>query len=192
MRNLWKIIAAAALVCTSSVASADVTIDFGGLPGSNAMPFIGPYVEDGITVTATGTVYEGHIFGNPLPSLFYTETGVIQLTSPSLFQLISFDQISLNGSSSYSVQGFNDATLVYTLSGTMGGNAWDTTAGVFADVNRLVFTLTTQGTSGNLDNVVLATTDAVPEPGTWMLMLVGFGMIGFAVRKARLPATRPA
>ena len=47
------------------------------------------------------------------------------------------------------------------------------------------------GTSGRqyigLDNVAVADTGvaAVPEPGTWGMMLAGFGMIGFAARRRR-------
>ena len=29
---------------------------------------------------------------------------------------------------------------------------------------------------------------AVPEPGTWAMMLLGFGAVGFAMRRRRRPA----
>ena len=32
---------------------------------------------------------------------------------------------------------------------------------------------------------VNAQTQAVPEPGTWMMMLAGFGAAGFALRRSR-------
>jgi hypothetical protein len=32
---------------------------------------------------------------------------------------------------------------------------------------------------------ILLDAPAVPEPGTWMLMLLGFGAIGFAMRRRR-------
>ncbi len=34
-----------------------------------------------------------------------------------------------------------------------------------------------------LDNVTVGTTAAVPEPATWGLMLVGFGLVGFSARR---------
>ncbi len=34
-----------------------------------------------------------------------------------------------------------------------------------------------------IDNVTFGTSSAVPEPATWAMMLVGFGMVGFAMRK---------
>lgn len=42
---------------------------------------------------------------------------------------------------------------------------------------------------------VNAQTQAVPEPGTWMMMLAGFGAVGFALRRSRkrmVPATARA
>ncbi|HKP34953.1 MAG TPA: PEPxxWA-CTERM sorting domain-containing protein [Sphingomicrobium sp.] len=34
------------------------------------------------------------------------------------------------------------------------------------------------------------TTPAVPEPGTWLMMLLGFAMIGSVARQARPQAAR--
>ena len=31
------------------------------------------------------------------------------------------------------------------------------------------------------------TINAVPEPGTWAMMLIGFGAVGFALRRRRTP-----
>ena len=33
--------------------------------------------------------------------------------------------------------------------------------------------------------MTLPAVSAVPEPGTWAMMLVGFGLIGFSIRKSR-------
>src|SRR3954451_19874353 len=105
MKNLLKAAVGAALLCASAAATAaDTTIDFGGLPGSNGSTFTGPYLEDGYTTTATGgQVFEGHVFGNPSPSLVVGavfdggNTGTVQLTGAGLFSLVSFDQIGSNG-----------------------------------------------------------------------------------------------
>ena len=35
------------------------------------------------------------------------------------------------------------------------------------------------------DMIIRATVQAVPEPATWAMMLVGFGAIGFAMRRSR-------
>ena len=47
------------------------------------------------------------------------------------------------------------------------------------------FTFSTQG---GQSTTFSATTVAVPEPGTWALMLLGFGGIGMAMRRRRRPA----
>ena len=39
--------------------------------------------------------------------------------------------------------------------------------------------------SGSFTGNVRITTGAVPEPGTWALMLLGFGAVGFAMRRQR-------
>lgn len=60
-----------------------------------------------------------------------------------------------------------------------GGNAFVT------GLNTLVFNVRNgPGTSGNpvALKADLQVATAVPEPGTWMLMLLGFGAIGFAMR----------
>jgi hypothetical protein len=41
--------------------------------------------------------------------------------------------------------------------------------------------------SGSFTGNVRITTGAVPEPGTWALMLLGFGAVGFAMRRKRRP-----
>lgn len=38
-----------------------------------------------------------------------------------------------------------------------------------------------------VDNITLRANAAVPEPGTWATMLLGFGMVGFAFRRQRRP-----
>src|SRR5205085_10749766 len=63
------------------------------------------------------------------------------------------------------------------FSGNISGVGFDATPGVF--------TFSTQG--GNV-TTFSASTVAVPEPGTWALMLLGFGGIGMAMRRRRRPA----
>lgn len=59
--------------------------------------------------------------------------------------------------------------------------------GFGTSVDRVVF----DGIGGDggfaLDNVVLNSpmAAAVPEPGTWALMLVGFGAVGVSMRRRR-------
>ena len=52
------------------------------------------------------------------------------------------------------------------------------------------FTLNIQGTPGTQNgafggNVAFVSTSAVPEPTTWAMMLVGFGAVGYSMRRSR-------
>ena len=69
---------------------------------------------------------------------------------------------TLNNSSTYSPNGFS-----------FNGSS------VFFDVT---------GTSGNDGSAIFdITTSAVPEPATWALMIIGFGLVGAGVRSRRKP-----
>jgi hypothetical protein len=53
------------------------------------------------------------------------------------------------------------------------------------------YTLTiqgTRGTTGSFGGNVAFSASAVPEPATWGMMLLGFGAVGFAMRRRREPA----
>jgi hypothetical protein len=43
------------------------------------------------------------------------------------------------------------------------------------------------GSTGSLGGTVTINATAVPEPGTWAMMLLGFGAAGFAMRRRRAP-----
>lgn len=92
--------------------------------------------------------------------------------------------------------GFGDSILstgFFTLSGTTGLNslyaalADDSLTFAVSDVdagdNNFDFT---QGVAGSLTNVGTGpTVSAVPEPATWAMMVLGFGIVGFGLRKRK-------
>lgn len=47
-------------------------------------------------------------------------------------------------------------------------------------------TFSATGVAGEFDNIA----GSVPEPGTWMLMILGFGAVGFAMRRRQKTAVR--
>lgn len=66
------------------------------------------------------------------------------------------------------------------------------TNGIAADASAGTFSLATSSQNGLSSDVKFtftsnasAVTAAVPEPGTWAMMLLGFGMVGAAVRNRR-------
>ena len=65
-----------------------------------------------------------------------------------------------------------------------GGTSFGASSNFRVGANRLVFSvLQGPGNEGNPTGLLVsAAVTAVPEPGTWLLMLLGFGAIGFAMR----------
>ena len=59
---------------------------------------------------------------------------------------------------------------------------------IFAGSHRLQVNGTVTGTSGGGSFGGNLNVTAVPEPATWGMMLLGFGAIGFAMRRRRTPA----
>jgi len=49
---------------------------------------------------------------------------------------------------------------------------------------------TSDSLGGYLDNIKLDQVSAVPEPSTWMMMLFGFGLVGFSMRRRQKNAVR--
>lgn len=179
-----KTLLASLLICGAFLGSGQAaTIDFSGLPGSNGSAFNGPYVEDGFSVTRVGgQVFEGHIFGNPAPSLVVGNVfdggtnGDISVTfGGSTFALESFDFYTQNGTGGYSVFGSLNGAPVFSLAATHSPQGpWFQIAGNAGVIDTLLFRLESFGTSVNLDNIVL---NAAPVPGP----LVGAGLPGLAL-----------
>ena len=49
--------------------------------------------------------------------------------------------------------------------------------------------LYTGASQGDFDNVVLSATGGVPEPDSWALLIAGFGLTGFAMRRSQTVTT---
>ena len=75
-----------------------------------------------------------------------------------------------------------DEFFIYQLDGSSSGTF--TTAGLDND----------RGQARNLSHLAFFGTrnaSAVPEPGTWAMMLMGFGAVGFAMRRTRVRKLLP-
>jgi hypothetical protein len=114
-----------------------------------------------------------------------TESGALQLSWADA------NRTNYGGLQSYVVS-ISDGVNMIDL-GTYGsrfGGFVSRTSDVFTVTSGVQYTLTFTGVfSGDrtsfIDNVALT---SVPEPSTWAMMLAGFGMMGFALRRRRLAA----
>ena len=186
------------LLLGGAAQAATTTITFNGLPGPNGAVFTGPYTEGGFSVSATaGQVFEGTSFGNPAPSLVVGSVfgggpnGTVSVTDGgSNFSLTSFDLAGNNGAADFTVTGFEGASQIFSFSGFVnaGFAVFQTVTGLSAQVNELTFALTSNGTSLNLDNIVLGT---VPETSTWAMMLLGFAGLGFVGYRQTIRRAKP-
>ena len=100
------------------------------------------------------------------------------------YQLASwgFNANDLNYNYGYIANG-NGGPITFNTAGgrlTAVGTAFSGTAGVFAD----------QADDGNTRYGSASLIAAVPEPATWAMMVVGFGMVGFGVRARRKQSAR--
>lgn len=101
-------------------------------------------------------------------------------------------QISSNFYGDYMARILTNDGSFFDVSGTMNGNE-DNTApflGVIstsADITSIEFSLlSNQGAGFGINNVSLIHGAAgVPESSTWAMMLLGFGAVGFGVRRAK-------
>ncbi len=170
--------------------SANTTITFDALPGPNGSAFAGPYFEGGFGVTAeAGDVFSGQVFGSPVPSLVVgsvfggSASATVRVTG-NTFILNSFDLAS-QGVGTFMINGFLGGNSVFSFGGNLSGpQAFSTFAGMGGNVDTVDFVLTNvRSSSINLDNIVLG---AVPEPATWLMMIIGFATIGAALRRRQV------
>ncbi|WP_162234692.1 FxDxF family PEP-CTERM protein [Sphingomonas sp. Leaf231] len=157
--------------------------------------------EVGLNQTAPGvftgtfgnTVNNNQFESNVDANLFYTDT--YQFTVPDIGKVgasavtltfdgtLTFTEILLNGTALKINQVLDGGNNVvgYSAISPLGGLA------SAANPQKLSVTGRLTGTTGTYTGNVRFET-AVPEPGTWALMILGFGVVGYAMR--RRPSVR--
>lgn len=208
MRNLEKLAAAALLIGASAPASAAVTICLGGdcaaQPSSNVLLNTG---QTGTTVTGTLNNMAGTVSLTSTESLSLPANGAARvratdsiLNAPLTFTfndgLISALEFNVNALTDGDVYftfagGDSDGqvTTLYDL-GANGQNFFNAFNGTFKSVTM---TFTNGATVQDVRQFRISAapkTPAVPEPATWAMMLLGFGAIGFGMRRRRLDTLR--
>lgn len=192
MKRLITIFAAASALALSSTANAAIITPGSPPPGVFVVtgnPFtgtspvtatIGNTPQVGGTVAAPASFSDSFLFtiGPPGGALIGTGSGSI-ITSTSLqFSATDLDLTSVivNG-------------VALTISRTGGGmieSSGTSNVNIFSgQLNNITITGLSRGLGSYGGNLTFIPTAAVPEPGTWAMMLVGFGAIGFSMRRRR-------
>jgi hypothetical protein len=186
---------AAQAVTWTSVAGAP---DPGPAPGETMLITFDAPLPSGYALTGSYGLKTGFTSGVAAPPAsdttryFYVSntlgTGVATLVTPNL-KSISFNWGSVDNYNRVDVLGAGGATLLSLGGGSLplsNGNQFIPTtnprvyftAGANEVITGLRFRAT--GVAFELDNIAGA---AVPEPGSWILMIAGFGLIGAAMRR---------
>jgi hypothetical protein len=204
-----KILAVALAGMCASAGMATVTIStipFQVLPlnATALVDFQNP-LPSGFTATSVGnvTLQNGSHSGvaaepmNDATQYLAISNGSYTLQSTTGYDRMSFywgsidpanriDLLDSNGSIFYSLLG-NSPLLTWSADGNWWGDWSNRTVSFASDQKIYGAKFSFAGTAFELDNVAFA---AVPEPATWGLMIVGFGLIGAALRTSRKSTTR--
>lgn len=180
----------AALLASSATASAEI-VTFDGVPFGNSPTPMSTYVEGGVTVTSL----DGNFWAFSGPGELHLDpdgfgTSAYDFTyAGGAFDLVGFDIIFAEGSIGAFLEGFDENgdllnSLFVTDFGTIPVSGFDglytLRISSFGDVFDHI----------SIDNLEIST--PVPEPGTWLTMLLGFGVAGAALRRRRFTAKQRA
>jgi hypothetical protein len=173
MRRLVLGLIGASALTMASAASATITVD-----ATSFTSYSGPTSTDGVTTTIG---YEDTGLAKPAFTewLIFTNTlnGIYSVTLDTSSRSVDF-------TSAFLWDGVNQFAL--SLVGSVGANEFwglDDTL-LAAGQYELVVNGNNTGT-GSLGGTITITDQAVPEPATWAMMLLGFGAIGWQLRRRR-------
>lgn len=167
-RIISAALAVSALFLASAANALPTTLQFSNVAADGS--FSGTFSDTGIsagtfTDTYSFTFPATGLAGATISSIFTSQSNNVDLTSVTLdgtaFNIGSTGQVEFRYLSNFPVVSGLQTLIV---SGISGGNA------------------SYAGT--------LAFTPAVPEPATWAMMLIGFAMTGFAMRRRRAVRAR--
>ena len=167
-----------------------------------------PGVAGSQAVTFTHPAYAPNDANSRWISLSSTGTPGSNTTSYRLtFDLTGFDPLTAVITGDWGVD--NDGAILIngvatgnTLTGGSTANfnvlhAFSITSGFVVGSNFIDFVVTDLGAPtalrvDNLAGVARQVNGAIPEPATWLMLLIGFGAVGVAIRRQRSPTLKAA
>ena len=180
----------AAAVCAFAASSAQAaTMTFSGVGTASSSG--AAYVEDGITManSSNNNYRYGYQNAGTLHLDQGTSNGIYDFTfGTGAFDLASVDVAVAGGTGIGTFTAF-DANNVQIGTASFAASTTGTKNVSLAGITRLHLVAT--GTHFNIDNLVLnAATGAVPEPATWAMMMLGFGGMGYTLRRRSAKVAR--
>jgi hypothetical protein len=174
MRKVVFAFAGAAALAMASVANATITVT------GASMSYTGPSTLDGGVTTTIGYSDAGLSKPTFTEWLTFTNTlaGIYSVTLDTSSRSVDF-------TSAYLTDGTNqyDLNLLFSFGSLESWGLGDT------QIAAGDYTLVVNGnntTTGSLGGTITIT--ALPEPATWGMMIIGFGAVGFTLRRKRRPA----
>ena len=172
MKKLVLAIVGASALAFGSAANAAQTITISGPSGN--------YGDDEVlcdnAVTANPCVFE-HTYSFLSPAGYELVSSTITSVSQDAFTNIDLDWVTLNGVSFDMLVQYTQVEFGTLLNQALIEGGWNT-----------IVVRGTTGGNGAYTGTLAFAPGAVPEPGTWAMMLLGFGAVGFAMRRRRAPA----
>jgi hypothetical protein len=198
MKRLVSVmLAAGAAFSLAMPAQAATTIDFDGLAAGDVVT--NQFAGQGVTFSSeAGSQIDvlAQNLGSSLPNFICSTscTSDIFVDFAAAVSGLTFLSIGADASGDVGdVRIFNGATLLGTVDIMANGTPFTADLvdlSAFAAITRIeIVGITDPAGLGFDDFTFNASNGAVPEPGTWAMMLLGFGAVGFAMRR-RKPAER--
>ena len=168
MKKLRILVAAAIALGTASGANAAQTLVISGPSGT--------FGDDEVVCAdgATAPCAFSRTFTFTTPTGFNLSSMDISSVAVNAFTNIDFTSVMFNGVN------FNTFS-----TGTSEFRNLLNQALVTGGTNNLVVSGNTGGNASFAGNIAFAQVAAVPEPGTWAMMLLGFGAMGVSIRRRR-------
>jgi hypothetical protein len=192
-------------MAAAAPASAATIVNFAG--GSGALPQDAVVIENfddlpaGTTIGAQAAIYAQNVSGEAARPAFGSTGGFAAVRSGGSYSidfgptgLMSFVLGSLDTYNQLTLRYQDGSTLALTGGQIINGANFPSGNQISGQTNGVVSyrvnagplltgaTFTSTGNSFELDNIATA---AVPEPATWALMIGGFGLVGFGLRRRR-------
>ena len=171
-----------------------------GVPGvASAATVVSPCDPALVSASDCSGYYDGNLLGGSRAKIADQIEGVAALDSDFTFDgnwsAVDATKITslTNGMLDFGTTLFGE-TIIGIHFGNVAGPAGNVTAFYLFDFGTTGASSIRLNDTQGFSNAVLYTTGvgAVPEPGVWMLMILAFGGIGFAMRRRSEGVARPA